>query len=73
MKVSKLTNSASFSLVDVFSSDRDDELLSKFLQCPLKSLTGSISKFIAAFYRSQLWSQDFPPSEKLSYGMFFQR
>ncbi|KAE8303497.1 hypothetical protein GL50803_0035487 [Giardia duodenalis] len=71
MKVSKLTNSASFSLVDVFSSDRDDELLSKFLQCPLKSLTGSISKFIAAFYRSQLWSQDFPPSEKLSYGMFF--
>ncbi|EFO61117.1 Hypothetical protein GLP15_2708 [Giardia lamblia P15] len=71
VRVNKLTNSAGLSLTDAFDSNRDDELLSKLLQCPLKSLTGSISKFIAAFYRSQLWSQDLPLSEKLSYGLFF--
>lgn len=71
IRVNKLTSSDSLNLLDTSLSDRDDDLLSKLLQCPPRSLSGFIGKFIAAFYRSQLLSKDNLFSEKLSYGTFF--
>lgn len=71
IKVNKLTNSDNFSTVDPAGSDRDDELLSKLLQCPPKSLSGSINKFISAFYRAQLLSKYCFVAEKPSYSTFF--